>query len=148
MARQTGTRLSTSTQFRSAAGRAEAQAARLVARSNAAGISPAARQSLMKRAMKATARADRYHVKASKLKGGKRDQTAQRRAVGALQAGMADRARAATGGSSASAMLRDQLTSRARTSGGPRINVGGGAAAPSIVAPRESSPILASSSDS
>lgn len=148
MARQTGTRLSTSTQFRAAAERAMAQSSRLAQRSNAAGLSPAARQSLMKRAMAADARANRYHVKASKLKGGKRDQAAQRRAVGALQAGMADRARNAAGGSSQSAMLRDQLTSRTRTGGGLRIGVPGGAAAPSIVAPRESSPILASSSDS
>lgn len=133
MARQTGTRLSTSTQFRSAAERAMAQSSRLAQRSNAAGLSPAARQSLMKRAMAADARANRYHVKASKLKGGKRDQAAQRRAAG---------------GSSQSAMLRDQLTSRTRTGGGLRIGVPGGAAAPSIVAPRESSPILASSSDS
>ena len=118
----------------------------LVARSNAPGISPAARQSLMKRALAATSRADRYHVKASKLKGGKRDQAAQRRAVVALQAGMADRARAASGGPSQSAMLRDQLTPRVRTGGGPRINVGGGAAV--TVVPRAASPEQSSSSGS
>lgn len=96
MARMTGTRLSTSGDFRSAAGRAETQASRLTARAMASGVSPAARASLLRRANAATTRADKYHVKASKLKGGKRDTASGvrqlRNVMGRLSEGAAMRA--------------------------------------------------------
>jgi len=121
MARITGTRLSTSVDFRSAAGRAEAQASRLTRRAMAAGVSPAARASLLRRANAATSRADKYHVKASKLRGGKRDTASGTRQLRNQMGVLSERAQSMPVGGQGAAMRAGLASLTARGSNGLRI---------------------------
>lgn len=139
MARQTGTRLSTSVDFRAAAGRAEGQAARLTRRAMAAGTSPAARASLLRRANAATSRADKYHVKASKLRGGRRDTESGTRQLRNVMGRLADGAASQVRGGQGAAIRAGLASLTARGSNGIRVSPAAGTA---VVAgaPRAASP--------